>query len=105
MTIGRRVPEGHSPAVIARVDPGAAFDQELNDIRSTSGRSSVQGRESSRVGGRRAGRPRLEEQVEEGRAVDGAEQRWSTNAIKTRGGVGVGRNEKLRDRNRRIVVV
>ena len=35
MTIGRRVPEGHSPAVIASVYPGAAFSQKVNDVRST----------------------------------------------------------------------
>ena len=104
MTIGRSVPKRHSPAIVACVDPGAAFDQELDDISSGRGRG-MQGRETPNVGSRRAGGPGLEEQVKKGRAVDRAEQRWSTNAIKTRGGVGVGRNEKLGDRNRRVDVV
>ena len=38
MTIGRRVPEGHSPAVVACVYSCAAFDHELDDIRSPVGR-------------------------------------------------------------------
>ena len=66
MTIGRRVPEGHSPAVVASVNSGAAFHHELDDIRSPGGRRGMQGRETPSVGGRNAGRPRLEEQVKEG---------------------------------------
>ena len=66
VTIGRRVPERHSSAIVARVDPGAAFHHELDDIRSPGGRRGMQGRETPSVGGRNAGRPRLEEQVKEG---------------------------------------
>ena len=103
MTIGRRVPEGHFPAVVASINSGSTFDQELDNI-SPGGRRGMQGRETPSVGGRRTGRPGLEEQVKEGRAVNGAEQRWSTNAVETSGGVGIGSNEKLRNRHRRVGV-
>ena len=62
MTIGRSVPKRHSPAIVACVDPGAAFDQELDDISSGRGRG-MQGRETPSVGGRRAGGIGLEYQV------------------------------------------
>ena len=64
MTIGRRVPEGHSPAVVASINSGSTFDQELDNI-SPGGRRGMQGRETPSVGGRRGGWKGLEYQVKE----------------------------------------
>ena len=66
VAIGRRVPEGHSPAVVARVYPGAAFDQELDDIRSPGGRRGMKGRETPSVGSSRTRGPGFEDQVKKG---------------------------------------
>ena len=63
MTIGRSVPKRHSPAIVACVYSCAAFDEELNDIRSPGGRRGMQGREPPSVGGRCTGGIGLEYQV------------------------------------------
>ena len=66
MTIGRSVPKRHSPAIVACVDPGAAFDQELDDIRSPGGRRGMKGRETPSVGSSRTRGPGFEDQVKKG---------------------------------------
>ena len=104
MTIGRRVPEGHSPAVVASIDSGAAFHHEHDDIRSPGGRRGMQGRETPSVGGRNAGRPRLEEQVKKRWAVNCSKQRWSTNAVEASGCTFILGDDQPRDRKRRVDV-